>query len=103
MRQTILPDVFVGDLLRPTARDLRRLRNVVVDLHRRNLLDLAEWRARLVVIDQIGAGVRLGKGGENLRGYRVDAAGRDDVSGEGLADKVARLRVGRRRGRIVNR
>src|SRR5258708_27197911 len=74
----------------------------MVDLHRWNLLNLTEWRSRLIVIDQGIADVRLGESGEYLRRNRVNPAGRYNVPGEGLADQVARLRVGRCRLRILD-
>src|SRR5262249_13644995 len=62
--------------------------DVVIDLHRRNLLDFAERRSGLIVVYQIAA-VRLGERRQDLGGNGVDAVGWDDVSHKRLADEVA--------------
>ena len=93
---------FVRVLRTPVARNLPVVAEVVVKLHRRNLLQFKESaRLREIVHVTVAAQIRFRQIRQNLRRCRIDPARRDGVARKRV-QYATPGRIQNLRGRIVN-
>src|SRR5207302_351283 len=98
---TVLPDVFVRDLVGEIAGDSFRGGQVVVDFYGRQILDLVERVAQLVVVYNAVRVGCLGNVAHDFQRHRVHAVRRNQIGGERIDDEPAAA-VGGTRRRIVD-